>query len=98
MSLWNRFRNALWPRRVEDEIAEELQAHIDDAVAAGRDPEEARRAMGGVLLQREAARDARVVAWVDSLRSDVVFGVRQLAKNKVAAGAAVLSLGLAIGA
>lgn len=98
MSLWNRFRNALWPRRVEDEIAEELQAHIDDAVAAGRDPEEARRAMGGVLLQREAARDARVVAWVDGLRSDVVFGVRQLAKNKVAAGAAVLSLGLAIGA
>lgn len=98
MSLWNRFRNALLPRRVEDEIAEELQAHLDDAVAAGRDPEEARRAMGGVLLQREAARDARVVAWVDSLRSDVVFGVRQLAKNKVAAGAAVLSLGLALGA
>lgn len=98
MSLWNRFRNALLPRRVEDEIAEEMQAHLDDAVAAGRDPEEARRAMGAVLQQREAARDARVVAWLDGLRSDVVFGVRQLAKNKVAAGAAVLSLGLAIGA
>lgn len=97
MSLWHRFKNALLPRRLEEEISEEFQAHIEDAIAAGVSPEEARRAMGGVLRHREAARDARVVAWVDSLRNDVVFGFRQLLKNKVAAGAAILSLGLAIG-
>jgi predicted permease len=36
--------------------------------------------------------------WLDSLRSDAVFGWRQLNKHKVASAAAILSLGLAMGA
>lgn len=39
-----------------------------------------------------------VVAWFDSLRADAVFGRRQLSKHKVTSAAAILSLGLAIGA
>src|SRR6476660_9352596 len=39
-----------------------------------------------------------VLPWLDSLRADTIFSWRRLAKNKVASAAAVLSLGLAIGA
>ena len=80
------------------EIDEELSAHIEEAIEQGRDPVEARRAFGSPLRQREASRDVKVVAWLDSLRADAVFGWRQIKKQKVTSAAAILSLGLAIGA
>ena len=40
----------------------------------------------------------RLVAWLESLRSDAIFGLRQLKKTKVTSLAAILSLALAIGA
>ena len=80
------------------EIDEELEAHIAEAIEQGRDPAEARRAFGGVLRHREESRDVRLVAWLDSLRADAVFGWRQLWKKKVTSAAAILSLGLGIGA
>ena len=64
----------------------------------GRDPVEARRSFGSALRTREASRDVRLAAWLDSLRADAVFGWRQLVKKKVTSAAAVLSLALAIGA
>ena len=64
----------------------------------GRDPAEARRAFGSPLRRREESRDIRLVAWLDSLRADAVFGWRQLKKRKVTSAAAILSLALAIGA
>lgn len=45
-----------------------------------------------------ALRDQRGVPCLESLASDVVFGWRQLNKHRAASGAAILSLGLAIGA
>ena len=39
-----------------------------------------------------------MVPWLDSLRADVVFGWRQLIKRKATTSAAIISLGLAIGA
>ena len=83
--------------RLNRELNEELEAHIAEAVAEGRDPEEARRAFGPMLRQREASRDMRIVAWLDGLRSDVIFGWRQLKRNRVASAVAVLSLALAMG-
>ncbi len=41
---------------------------------------------------------AKVSVWLDSLRADAVFGWRQLNKRRVTSAAAILSLGLAIGA
>jgi hypothetical protein len=84
--------------RVAREIEEELQSHIDEAAARGRDPAEIRAAFGSTLRHREASRDVRVVVWLDSLRADAVFGWRQLMKRKVTSAAAILSLALAIGA
>jgi predicted permease len=80
------------------EIDEELQSHIDEALARGRDPAEARRAFGSALSKREESRDIRLLAWLDSLRADAIFGWRQLMKRKVTSAAAILSLALAIGA
>jgi predicted permease len=98
MSIWTRFANALRSDPLDREIDEELQSHIEEAIAQGRDPAEARRAFGSPLRHREESRDARLVAWMASLRADLGFGWRQVRKNKVTSAAAILSLALAIGA
>ncbi len=98
MSLWSRIVNVVRGDRLSREIDEELQSHIEEAIEQGREPGEARRAFGSPLRQREASRDMRVIAWLDSLRADVISGWRQLMKNKVTSAAAILSLALAIGA
>src|SRR5882762_7298697 len=98
MSVWSRIANVLRGDRLSREIDEELQSHIQEAIEQGRVPAEARRAFGSVLQQRDESHEIRVVAWLDALRADAVFGWRQLKKNKVTSAAAILSLGLAIGA
>ena len=95
MSLWSRIRNVLGGDRLSREIDEEFQSHIEEAIATGRDPAEARRAFGSALSMREESRDIRLVAWLDSLRADAVFGWRQLMKRKVTSATAILSLALA---
>src|SRR3982074_931095 len=98
MSLWSRIAIVLRGDRLSREIDEELESHIEEAIEHGRDPAEARRAFGSALRQREESRDIRLVAWLDSLRADAVFGWRQLKKKKVPSTAAILSLALGIGA
>jgi putative ABC transport system permease protein len=98
MSLWSRVANVFRADRLNREIDEELKSHIDDALEEGRDPAEVLRAFGPMLRHREEIRDARLVTWLDSLRADAVFACRQLAKKKMTAAAAVLSLSLGIGA
>jgi hypothetical protein len=82
---------------LQREIHDELESHIAEAAAQGRDPNEVRRALGSSLRHREASRDARLITWLDSLRADPIFGMRQLRKNKVTSAAAILSLALAKG-
>ncbi|MDW5265641.1 MULTISPECIES: ABC transporter permease [Acidobacteriaceae] len=97
MSLWSRISNALHGERLNREIDEELQSHLEEAIAAGRDSTEARRALGPALHVREAAHSIRAVEWLGSLLADMRFGWRQLCRNKVMTVAAVLSLALGIG-
>jgi predicted permease len=98
MSVWSRIANVLRGDRLNREIDEELETHIAEAIAQGRDAVEARKALGSMLRHREGSRDVRLVTWLESLRSDAVFGLRQLKKTKVTSLAAILSLALAIGA
>jgi predicted permease len=98
MSWWSRIAHVFRSDRLSGEIDEELHAHIEEAIEQGRDPAEARRALGPALRLREESRDVRLITWLDSLRADAVFGWRQLVKNKVAFAAAILSLALGIGA
>ncbi len=98
MSLWQRVENVFRRERLIREIDEEFESHLEAAMAAGEDPREARRTFGPQLRLREQSHDQRVVAWLDALRADVVFGWRQLLKRRIATTAAILSLALAIGA
>jgi predicted permease len=97
MSLWSRISNAVFGERLNREIEEELQSHIDEAIASGRDPKEAHRAFGSAMRAREASYSIRAAGWLESLLADVSFGWRQLCRNKLASVAAVLSLALGIG-
>ena len=94
MSILKRILNVFRRDRLTREIDDELQSHIDEAIARGRDPREIR----GVRRYREASQDIKLIPWLDSLRADAIFGFRQLAKRKVTSAAAILSLALAIGA
>jgi predicted permease len=100
-----RFKMLFLKSHVEDELEEEFQFHLDrkieELVERGVSVEEARMTAKkalGLERQKEKCRDVRAGQWLGSLRADVLFGWRQLAKRKVTTTAAVLSLGLAIGA
>jgi len=97
MSAWRRITNLFRGNALNREIDEEMQLHISEAIANGRSPEEAQRSFGSPLRHREASRDIRVGAWLDSLRADGIYGLRQLRKNRVTTLAAIWSLALAIG-
>jgi predicted permease len=98
MSLWSRIANVFRSDRLNREIDEELESHMQEAIENGRDPAEVRRAFGSKLRHREESRDVRVMARLESLRADAVYGWRQMKKHKVTSAATVLSLALAIGA
>lgn len=98
MSLWSRVSNVFRKDRAASEIEEELRLHIEEAIATGRDPEEARRAFGPAMQHLDASRDIKLAAWAESLWSDLGFGARQLAKHRAHTAAAVLSLALTAGA
>jgi predicted permease len=97
MSWWSRISNAVHGERLNREIDEELQSHIEEAIASGRDPKEARRAFGCALHAREASHSIRAVGWLESLLADISFAWRQFCRNKLTSVAAVLSLALGIG-
>jgi putative ABC transport system permease protein len=101
MSLMSRITNVFRRDRLHRELVEELESHLAEALEQGRDPAEARRALGHAHEQRrhmQESHDARALPWLDFLRADVIFGWRQLMKRKATTAVAVLSLGLAIGA
>ena len=61
MSLWSRIGNVFRGDNINREIDEEFEAHIAEAIAEGRDPEEARRAFGSV--RASVRRAIRSVSW-----------------------------------
>jgi predicted permease len=100
--LWMR----LTGRHHDVRLTEEIEAHIamlvDEHVRAGLSPTEARAAamrdFGGVAQLREAHRDARRLAWLESIWRDVQHGARALRRSPTFTVAVVLTLALGIGA
>ena len=88
--------------RSDADLQEELRLHMElsaeEAQRRGEPVRAARLHSGGASQAMDALRDQRGWPWLQSLSADVVFACRQLNKHRTATAAAVLSLGLAVGA
>ena len=98
--VWIRVRALFRRRSVEAELDDELRFHlerqVEKYVQSGMSREEAtRRArveFGGVELAKEECRDARGLAWLESVWQDLRFGFRMLGKNRSFTALAIFAL------
>ena len=78
--------------RPDDDLEEELRSHAALAAEAGM------REHRTIDTALESLRDQRGLPWLDALKSDAIFGWRQICRHRTISTASVLSLGLSIGA
>src|SRR5215467_9497226 len=101
-----RLRSLFRKDKAEQELNEELQFHlqnqIDEFVAQGVNPQEARRAalqaLGGVEQVKEECREARKMNLVENFARDMRQGLRMLRRNPGFTVLTILCLTLGIGA
>src|SRR5262245_30132067 len=98
----HRLLGAMRRGRHDADLQEELRLHMELAAEEAQRRGEPLRAAylhaGGASQAMDALRDQRGWPWLQSLLGDVVFAGRQLRKHRTTTVAAILSLGLAVGA
>ena len=100
-----RLKSIFRRRQAERELDEELRFHleqkIEEGVAEGLSPEEARyralRAMGGLEQQKEEMRDVRRVHWLTDFVDDVRYAMRSLRRTPGLTAFVVITIALGIG-
>src|ERR1043165_9538266 len=100
-----RLKSILRRGRVERELDEELQFHlenkIEEGIAGGHSPREARlaalRAMDGLEQRKEEMRDMRRIHWLTDFVDDVRYAIRSLRRTPGLMALVVVTLSLGIG-
>jgi len=100
-----RLRSILRRNRVEQELDEELQFHLEhkiqEGIAHGLSPKEARyramRAMDGLEQRKEEIRDMRRIHWLTDFLDDVHYAIRSLRRTPGLTAFVVITLAVGIG-
>jgi len=96
------FRGSQVDASLKGEILVHLQEQIDENIASGMSPADARaaalRAFGPIGLIEEQCRDRRRVAVIEHLTQDLRYTLRSLLRQPMLLAAAVLSIAVAVGA
>ena len=96
--LFRRLRYWLRSRRMDAELAEEMEFHRAlTARDLGAGHAASRRAMGNTTLAREAARAEWIWPWLESFWQDLAYGCRAMRRQPAFTAVALLALASAIG-
>jgi len=106
MSIFRRISNLFSRDQVQREIDSELRSHIEmrieDNIAAGMSPREARRdaflRFGNSTAVKEQTTEADSALYLESLFGDLRYAIRQLRRDPAFAITSILILSLGIGA